>query len=157
MLIDFTSEDLKIIEEGLKERVDRMFRDHETYRLRGNKEASMDCLDEFRKAMELRERVKKLIPVVEEKDLIRHIIEHGEDDGNGVFRIYLNGLNGAVEHGSFTDIIAAVVSEDYRNEEQLLEIQVNTPDDSDTVFESFSMFDSFTQEKIVEQVLSYKK
>lgn len=56
--IDFTARDLEVIIAGLRAREDQMFRDAETYKHQGNKEAQFDCIHEWKTAQALRERIQ---------------------------------------------------------------------------------------------------
>ena len=56
--IDFTGRDLEVLVAGLRAREDQMFRDAETYKNQGNKEAQFDCIHEWKTAQHLRERLE---------------------------------------------------------------------------------------------------
>lgn len=58
--IEFSEKELEAIILGLKEREDRMFRDAELYKKQDNKLAQMDCIQEWRIAQHLRERLQGL-------------------------------------------------------------------------------------------------
>lgn len=58
--IDLSNKELETIIAGLREREDRMFKDSVQYRGQGNKLAQMDCIEEWRIAQHLRERLQDL-------------------------------------------------------------------------------------------------
>lgn len=58
--IEFSEKELEVVILGLKEREDRMFRDAEIYKNQGNKLAQMDCIEEWRIAQHLRERLQEI-------------------------------------------------------------------------------------------------
>ena len=58
--IDLSNKELETIIAGLREREDRMFKDSVLYRGQGNKLAQMDCIEEWRIAQHLRERLQDL-------------------------------------------------------------------------------------------------
>lgn len=58
------------------------------------------------------------------KDIVKN---YGEQDGN-IYRLWLD-LNGVVDLDGHTDILCAHLGED-----GILTFQVNTPDDSSTIF-----------------------
>jgi hypothetical protein len=130
--MNFTDEELNIIEYALLDRTNVMFRDYEAYKNAGNKEAMLDCLAEMRKANALRDRIhdeelKKSLSGVDE-EIIKVVREKGEKDGN-VYRIWFSGLNGVCNIGGYTDILCAHLGED-----GILTFQVNTPNDCSTIF-----------------------
>lgn len=55
-----SKEELEIIGSALGERESRMLADAELYKKQGNREAQMDCINEWRKANKLHERVDAL-------------------------------------------------------------------------------------------------
>lgn len=58
--IDLSNKELETIIAGLREREDRMFKDSQTYKNQDNKLAQMDCVQEWRIAQHLRERLEKI-------------------------------------------------------------------------------------------------
>ena len=58
--IDFSNKELETIIAGLREREDRMYSDSVQYRDQDNKLAQMDCIQEWRIAQHLRERLEKI-------------------------------------------------------------------------------------------------
>ena len=58
--IDFSNKELEAIIAGLRERENRMYSDSVLYRDQGNKLAQMDCIEEWRIAQHLRERLESL-------------------------------------------------------------------------------------------------
>ena len=58
--IEFSEKELEVVILGLKEREDRLFRDAEIYKNQGNKLAQMDCIEEWRIAQHLRERLQEI-------------------------------------------------------------------------------------------------
>jgi hypothetical protein len=58
--IDFSNKELETLIAGLKEREDRMYSDSVLYRDQDNKLAQMDCIQEWRIAQHLRERLEKI-------------------------------------------------------------------------------------------------
>ena len=58
--IEFSEKELEAIILGLKEREDRMYKDSVLYRDQDNKLAQMDCIEEWRIAQHLRERLEKI-------------------------------------------------------------------------------------------------
>lgn len=58
--IDFSNKELETLIAGLREREDRMYSDSVQYRDQGNKLAQMDCIQEWRIAQHLRERLEKI-------------------------------------------------------------------------------------------------
>lgn len=58
--IDFSNKELETLIAGLREREDRMYSDSVQYRDQDNKLAQMDCIQEWRIAQHLRERLEKI-------------------------------------------------------------------------------------------------
>lgn len=56
--IELSEKELEVIILGLREREDRMFRDAEEYKKQDNKLAQIDCIQEWRIAQHLRERLR---------------------------------------------------------------------------------------------------
>lgn len=130
--MEFTTEELKTLFYALSDRETRLFRDYEAYKANNNKEAMMDCLAELKKANMLHERIqneemKSAITGVTD-ELIQIVREKGEQDGN-IYRIWLSGLNGVCNIFGHTDIMCAHLGEDGK-----LTFQVNSPNDSSSVF-----------------------
>lgn len=128
----FTAEEFDTIIYALADRQTAMFRDYEEYKKGGNKEAMMDCLDEMRKAQELRDKLSEM----ERKDFLRAasdamseiVCEKGERDGD-IFRVWLSDLNGLCDISGHTDIVCAHLGEDGK-----LTFQINTPVDNSSIF-----------------------
>ena len=59
--MEFSKEELEIISFSLIERQTRMMSDAEAYKKLGNPEAQMDCINEWRKANKLYEKVRSLV------------------------------------------------------------------------------------------------
>lgn len=58
--VELSQKELETIIAGLRERENRMYRDSELYRDQGNKMAQMDCIEEWRNAQHLRERLQEI-------------------------------------------------------------------------------------------------
>ena len=58
--IDLSNKELETLIAGLREREDRMYKDSIQYRDQDNKLAQMDCIQEWRIAQHLRERLESL-------------------------------------------------------------------------------------------------
>lgn len=58
--IDFSNKELETLIAGLREREDRMYSDAQEYKKQDNKLAQMDCIQEWRIAQHLRERLEKI-------------------------------------------------------------------------------------------------
>lgn len=130
--MNFTDEELNIIEYALLDRTNVMLRDYAAYKNAGDKEAMLDCLAEMRKAKALRDRIhdeepKKSLSGMDE-EIAKIVRKKGEKDGN-VYRIWFSGLNGTCDIAGHTDILCAHLEED-----GILTFQVNTPDDNSTLF-----------------------
>ena len=57
-MLNFTDEELLIIESGLQDRVYRMLTDANAYKRNGNVEAQKDCLNEWHLAQNLLDKIK---------------------------------------------------------------------------------------------------
>ena len=58
--IEFSDKELDTVIAGLIERETRMLHDADAYKNQGNKLAQMDCIDEWRVALRLRERLQEI-------------------------------------------------------------------------------------------------
>lgn len=57
--VELSDKELEVIIAGLRAREDQMFKDAETYKNQGNKLAQLDCIQEWRIAQDIRERLQK--------------------------------------------------------------------------------------------------
>lgn len=72
---------------------------------------------------------------------------HGEKDGD-IYRVWLGNLNGVCNLDGHTDIMCAHLGED-----GVLTFQVNTPDDSSTVFVYLEELPQMAIQMVVDQLL----
>ncbi len=90
-----------------------------------------------------------------EQNMFDTIKEKGEDEGE-THRIWLSDLNGMCNMNGHTDIMSAVACKrlDGTN---CVSIQVNSPDDSSTVWADIYEFDHQVADLIYDQIINYKK
>lgn len=145
-----STEDLRVINYALSEREDIMFRDSEKYRQADNQPAMMDCLAEMKKAKELRLRVWHEMQMSKLQDEVSELAEivreMGEPDDN-VRRIWLHDLNDVCDIAGHTDVMCAHYGED-----GILTFQVNTGDDSSTIFVYYDELPDIVQKFVSAQI-----
>ena len=154
--MDFTKQELETLAYALHDRESRMLDDMEAYRNQHNREAQMDCRDEYKKAATLNDRVHAELDKIEteeqEKEMIEFVVSVGEDEGES-HRLWLDELNGVCNICGHTDILSAVVCKNTAGED-CISFQINTGDDNSTIFESFGVFDKTTRKKIFKRVMT---
>ena len=156
----FSKEELEIIGNALMGRETRMLHDADLYRDQRNLEAQKDCLDEWRKAHNLHERIRKEIWHAgyqdKQDEMLETVKQFGEDEGDCGHRIWLGDLNGKCDIDGHTDIMSVVASKNYLGQDTL-SFQVNTPDDKKTIFVDIFYFQPEVVEAIYTQVMNNKK
>ena len=91
--------------------------------------------------------------ILEWENTIRNlVIERGEDEfTEGVYRYWLDDLNGVCDIAGHTDVLSVITS--HRTDgTECVQAQVNTPDDDSTLFVDLGELPYQVVKKILEQV-----
>lgn len=60
MEIKLTTEQIQILIDSMRDRIGKLYNMSEAYRVGGNKEAQMDCLEEKKRVQEVLDKIKAL-------------------------------------------------------------------------------------------------
>lgn len=69
--IELTNEQMETLIESLRGRENVMFNQSQIYKNTGNKEAQMDCINEWKKAKDLRERLQEAVRTYQDRERTR--------------------------------------------------------------------------------------
>lgn len=68
-----------------------------------------------------------------ERELLNIVKNHGEQEQDDDYRLWLDGLNGVCDINGHTDILSALATH-YLDGSECLVFQLNTPDDKSTMW-----------------------
>lgn len=163
--MDFTLNELLTIKHALQLRSTKMLDYVDAYKSQNNPEGQKDAFNEFRITNNLSDKVDVLIKTLtpsekkpqsnKERQMIANIKRYGEDEGSS-HRIWLSDLNGKCDIDGHTDIMSVVACKNTAGED-CISVQVNTPDDSSTLFVGIEDFSKEVADAIYNQIMNQKK
>ena len=108
--------------------------------------------DEIDRFIERKKKAFKADAITLERQIAEAVVANGErEETPGSFRVWLGNLNGVCDVAGHTDALSLLVDKD-----GMLNVQVNTPDDSSTLFVGLGQFSDETVAEMLRQALDFR-
>ena len=110
--------------------------------------------DEIDRFIERKKKAFKADAITLERQIAEAVVANGERElytPGGSYRVWLGNLDGVCDVAGHTDALSLLVGVDRQ-----LSVQVNTPDDSSTLFVGLGQFSDETVAEMLRQALDFK-